>query len=267
VDERRCKAGFGHPLNLDPAATGDRNVDVLSAGSHADANVPGRTTDPANEQNSLFNFLGRSQVRPRDRLDQRHAESVSTPDDEVATVGNLAAAVLFDANLGDRNAPIPERNTALNADDCSPLESRWNRPVEVLLSRDMNLVDDVATEHQALLDGDIKGLLVNGKRRRIVHLVGADIRLVEQVDDVLLCLELHQRGAVVLAEFRQRRPHVPQYRTIMARGIDPGGAVAEEFSLGVELLVDFESDPQSNILVVKRIGHRPNSPAVDNARE
>jgi hypothetical protein len=37
----------------------------------------------------------------------------------------------------------------------------------------------------------------------------------------------------------------------VARGIDPGGAVAEEFSLGIELLVDLEPDPQSDLLVVQ----------------
>ena len=191
VNQGRRQAGFGYALDLDSAPASDRNVDVLPARSHADANMPGRTTDPANAQNRLFNFLGCSQVRPRHRLDQRHAESVGAPDDEVAAVRNLATAVLFDADLRDRDAPVPEGNTALYADDCSPLESRWNRSVEILLASDMNLVDDVAAEHQALLDGDVNGLLVDGERWRIVHLIGTDVRLVEQINDVFFRLELH----------------------------------------------------------------------------
>ena len=217
VDQPRRPAGLGHALDLHPPPAAHRDVDVLPARAHADAHVAGAAAHAADEQDRLRHLVRRPQVRARHRLDQRHAEAVGAPDDQVALVGDLAAGVLLDADLRDRELAAAERQPAVHADDRGALEAGRDRAVEVLLARDVHLVDDVAPEHQALLDGDVHRLLVDQERRRVVHLVGADVLLVEEVDDVLLGLELHQRGAVVLAQLRERRAHVAQHLAVVRR--------------------------------------------------
>ena len=58
-----------------------------------------------------------------------------------------------------------------------------------------------------------------------------------------------------------------QHGTIVVPGIDPGGAMAEEFSLRIELLVYLESDPQSDLSVVQRICHANTLQPSTKARE
>ena len=84
-----------------------------------------------------------------------------------------------------------------------------------------------------------RAVLVDEEGRRVVHLVGADVQMVEEIDDLLLGLELHQRGAVVLAQFAERGPHVAEHFTVVALGIEAGGAAAKELVFGEELLMHF----------------------------
>ena len=102
VDEPRRPARLRHALDLDapPAAHGD--VHVLPARPHPHPHVPRRAADAAHEQDRLLDLVRRPQVGAGHRLDERHAEPVGAPDDEVALVRDLAAGVLLDAHLGDR---------------------------------------------------------------------------------------------------------------------------------------------------------------------
>ena len=77
----------------------------------------------------------------------------------------------------------------------------------------------------------------------------------QQVDDVLLRLELHQCGAVVLAEFGQCRAHVPQHRPVVLARVEPGRAAAEELALGQQLLMDFQPAHESDCFVVNFLMH------------
>jgi hypothetical protein len=101
----------------------------------------------------------------------------------------------------------------------------------------VHLIDDVHVHHQAQLDGDVDGFLVDEEGRRIVHLVGADVDPVQEVDDLLLGLELHERGAVILPELGESGPHVPEHLAVMGGCVDARRAAAEELLPGEELLV------------------------------
>ena len=98
-------------------------------------------------------------------------------------------------------------------------------------------------------------VLVHQERRRIVHLVGADVEMVQEIDDLLLGLELHQRGAVVLAQFAERGPHVAQHFAVVGLGVEAGGAAAEELMFGEELLMHFQSGDQADGLIVEPLDH------------
>ena len=260
VDEARRPARLRDPLDLDAPPAADGDVHVLARGAEAGADVPRRAADAADEEDRLLDLVGRAQVGPGDGLDERHPEAVGPPDDAVPAVAHLAAGVLLDRHLRDGERPAAERDLPVHADDGGPLEAGRDRAVEVLLPRDVDLVDDVAAEHEALLDGDVDRLLVHEERGRVVHLVGADVLHVEEVDDVLLRLELHQRGAVVLAELREGRPHVPEDRPVVGLGVEPRRAAAEELRRGQELLVDLQSADEAHLSVIEGWEHRPPFP-------
>ena len=252
VDEAPRPAGLRHALDLDAPATAHRHVHVLPARAHADAHVGGRAAHPADEKDRLLRLLGCPQVGAGDGLDERHAQPVGPPHDEVAAIGDLAARVLLDRHLRDRELAAAERQPPVHADDGRALKAGGDRAVEILLPRDVHLVDDVAAEHQALLDRDVHRLLVHREGRRVVHLVRAGVLAVEEVDDVLAGLELHERGAVVDAELRERRPHVAQHGAVVRARVAAGRAVAEELALGEQLLVDLEPADEADGGVVER---------------
>ena len=124
----------------------------------AHPHVAGRAADAADEQDRLLDLVGRAQVRAGHGLDQRHAQPVGAPDDQVARSRDLAAGVLLDADLGDRELAAAERQPAVDADDGGALEAGGDGAVQVLLAGDVHLVDDVAAQHQALLDGHVERL-------------------------------------------------------------------------------------------------------------
>jgi len=84
---------------------------------------------------------------------------------------------------------------------------------------------------------------IDEERRRVVHLVGAGVGLVEQIDDVLSGLELHQCRTVVLAELGECRPHVAEDGPVVGFGVEARGAMAEHLLLGEQLLMHLETDP------------------------
>ncbi|MCK7518234.1 MAG: hypothetical protein MZV64_11195 [Ignavibacteriales bacterium] len=134
----------------------------------------------------------------------------------MADVADLAAGVLLEAELDDRDAAVLVRDGAVDAEDGRALEAGRDAAVEVLLAGDVDLVDEVEAVEQGDAEGPVEGLLVDHERRRVVHLVGADRLPVDPVDDLLAGLELHQGRAVVLAELGQGRPHVAEDLGVVA---------------------------------------------------
>ncbi len=131
---------------------------------------------------------------------------------------------------------------------------RWNpvgkTPVEVLFPGDVELAHQIEPKEQRHLDRDVEGGLVDEKRRRVVHFVGAHRVTVNPVDDLLLGLELHERGAVVLAELGERGPHVPEDLRVVFRAVAAGRAPAEQLTVGEDLLVHLKARFEPDRLVV-----------------
>jgi hypothetical protein len=254
VHQFRSPACLRHSFDLDPSAAAHGNVDVLSRRADAHANMSGRTADAADEQDRFFHLIRRPQIGAGYSLNQGHAEAVRAPDDQVARVGNLAAGILLNAHLGDRKRAPAERKPAVDPHDGGALKPGRNRPVQILLPGNVHFVDDVAAEHQALLDGDVHGLLVDKERRRVVHLIGTHVFLVEEVDDVLLGFELHECGAVVLAKLRKRGSHVPQDEPVMSLRVSTCRAAAEHLYGREQLLVDLQPRDQPDLRIINRTG-------------
>ena len=206
----------GHALDFHPLPAAHADVHVLAAGADAGANPAGvRATSPQSSD-GVADFLRRDQLGPRDGFRQRHPQAVGAPDDAVAPVLHLAAGVLFERDVGDRELAALEGKAAVEAHDGRALEAGGNAAVQILFAGDVDLVDDVHAHREADFDGHVQRRLVHEERRRVVHLVGADVQVVQEIDDLLLRLELHQRGAVVLAQFAERRPHVAQHLAVVA---------------------------------------------------
>jgi hypothetical protein len=114
-----------------------------------------------------------------------------------------------------------------------------DRAVEVLLAHHVQLGHQVQVAELRDLDGTAHRLLVDPKRRRVVHLIGAHRAPLQAVHDLLLRLELHERGAVVLTQLAQGGAHVAQHLGVVAGDAPARGAAAEQLGGGAELLVDF----------------------------
>ena len=158
------------------------------------------------------------------------------------------------AHLRDAELSIQKREAPVDADDCGSLKARRDRTVEVLLARDVDLIDDVATQHEALLDGDVDGLWIDQKGRGVIDFVGADIRCVEEIHDVLARLEFHQGGSVIFSELGQSGPHMAQNRTVVVVRVEPRRALAKHFLVGEKLLMDLEADLQPDLGVIDFTG-------------
>ena len=173
----------------------------------------------------------------------------------MALVRDLTAGVLLDADLRDGDLAPAERQAPVHAHNRGALESGRDRTVQVLLARDVHLVHDVAPQHQALLDRHVHRLLVDQKGGRVVHFVGADVRLVQQVDDVLFGLELHQRRAVVFPQFGERRTHVAQHDAVVRFRVKAGRAVTEHLPFGHQLLMHLEPCNEAHFRIIDFLIH------------
>ncbi len=163
-------------------------------------------------------------------------------------VADLAARVLLDADLADVDLPVPVGDVPIGADDGRALETRGDAAVQVLLARDVHLAHHVAPQHHGHGNAAVQGLVVDLEGRGIVHLVGADGLVVQQVDDVLAGLELHQGGAVVLAHLRQGGPHVAQHLgLVLGLVVLAGRTAAEQLAPGQELLVHLQAHHEAQL--------------------
>ncbi len=169
----------------------------------------------------------------------------------MADIAHLAAGVLLEAELDDADGTILVGNRPVDADNGGALETGGNGAIEVLLASDVQLVDHDAVVEHGDAEGDVKGLFIELEGRGIVHLISADGLAVDLVDDLFFRLEFHQRGPVVLAQLRKRRPHVAENLRVIIRAIAACGTAAEELLGGQELLMDFETgfEADSGVIV------------------
>ena len=117
----------------------------------------------------------------------------------MADVANLAAGVLFDAQLDEADIFLRQLEQAFHAHDGGTLEACRDGAVEVLFTGDMHFAHNVQVRTQGDDDGVVQGLAVNRERRSVIDVVGAGGAVLDAVDDFLLRLELHQGCAIVFA--------------------------------------------------------------------
>ena len=245
-----------HALDLDPPAAGHGHVHVLPGRAPTAPRTRAHTGDVRHQPRARLQFQGRVELGLGHHLGQRHSQTVGPEDDAMSDVADLAAAVLLERELPDAQGAIDaqfrdaEGDLAVQSDHRRALEARGDRSVQVLLAHDVQFVDRIEIEQVGDLERDPHRLVVDLEGRRVVHLVGAHAATVEQVDDLLARLELHERGAVVLAELAQRGTHVAQHFGVGVVGVVTRRAPAEEFGRRVELLVDLEPTHESELVVV-----------------
>ena len=243
-------------LDLHPAAAGDAHVHVLAGGAQAAAGAAAGVRHAGDEAHACLDVPGVQEVGFGDRLGQRHAQSVGAEDDAVAHVGDLASRVFFQGELADAQDLVAAQDAVAEGDGAAQahhgraLEARGDGAVQVLLAHDVELAHELEVIEARHLQGVAHGLLVHGEGRGVVHLVGADAAACQPVDDLLAGLELHQGGAVVLAQLTQRGAHMTQDLGVHARGADASGAAAEELALRLELLVDLQPAQEAQGVVV-----------------
>jgi len=179
VHQLHGEPGAGHTLDLATLAAPHADVHVLATGADARADPARAARHHAAEQGGIPHFIGGDQLRSRNGLGQGHAQAVCPPGDLVTLVLYLAAGVLLDADVRDGEPASLEGQPAVHAHDGCALETRRNRAIQVLFSRDVNLVNDVHVHGEAKLDADIDGLLVHQEGRRVVHLIGTDVLVVQ----------------------------------------------------------------------------------------
>jgi hypothetical protein len=252
VNQKGDPAQAGHALDLDTGAAANTHVHVLPCGTVAGAHLSGGPHQAAENLAHLRHLLGRVHVGMGHRLDQGHPQPVGEVNPLVPHVGHLATGILLQPQLVNADFPALIRYPAVHPDDRRALKTGGDAAVEVLLAGHVELVHQLEIQHQGHLEGDVQGLLVQHERRRVVHFVGAYRVAIDAVDDLLLGLELHQRGAVVLAQLRERRPHVPQDLGVVLVAVETGGTPAEYLLVGEQLLVDLQTGAQADFRVVLR---------------
>ena len=139
------QAMWATPLISTRVPPRDADVDVLAGGADAGAHLAGAARQEADVVGGLGRLVGGQHVGVGHGLDQRHAQAVGGIDARVADVGDLAAGVLLDAQLDDADLLAAERDLALDAQDAGALEAGGDAAVQVLLARDVELADDVAS--------------------------------------------------------------------------------------------------------------------------
>jgi hypothetical protein len=234
VDQQRQVLVVVHPLDLHAAAAGNRNIHVLSrrpgAAPHLSRGPRNRSQQPA----TGLQLPRREQVGLGDHLGERHPQPVGLERDAVADVGHLAAGVLLQRELADAQLAVhaqlrhPERHRAREPHHGRALKAGGDRAVEVLLAHHVQLGHQVQVAELRDLDGTAHRLLVGAHRAPL-----------QAVHDLLLRLELHERGAVVLTQLAQGGAHVAQHLGVVAGDAPARGAAAEQLGGGAELLVDF----------------------------
>ena len=101
VRQLRDPLGMLHTLQLDAGTTRAAHVDVLAACAHARADQTRAAAEETDVFAGLAQLVGVLAVGIGDGFDQRHTEAVGLIDAAVADVADLAAGILFDAQLDE----------------------------------------------------------------------------------------------------------------------------------------------------------------------
>src|SRR5262249_17399513 len=152
--------GSRNAFDLDSISATHADIYILPARTDAGADTARAARDHAAEQNGVTHFLRRSKFGPGDSFGQRHAKTIGSPDDLMAFVVHFTARIFFDAQMRDREFSSAKGKESVHTNDSSALETGGNGAVEVLLSGDVDFIDDVHVHHQTKLDRDIDSFLV-----------------------------------------------------------------------------------------------------------
>ncbi len=241
-----------HPFDLHTAPAGHRDVDVLPRGPGAAPHLARRPRNRRQQPATRLQLPGRQQVGLCHGLGERHPQAVGLERDAVPD----AAGILLQRELADAQLAVhaqllhPERHGAGEANHGRALEAGGDRAVEVLLAHHVQLGHQVQVAELRDLDSTAHRLLVDLEGRRVVHLVGAHRAPLQPVHDLFLGLELHERGAVVLAQLAQGGAHVAQHLRVVHLHPATGRAATEQLGGGAELLVDLKARHEAHRIVV-----------------
>ncbi len=146
--------------------------------------------------------------------------------------------------------PAAVREGAGERNERRPLEPAGVRTVDDEFSHRLHLLDGGHAEHLRYREADLERLGVHRGRRLLVVLHQAD-RIVGVVAELPDEFHLFPCRPVDLTEFALRRPKVTVKLPRPLAGVpEKGGAPAEKFLGGVELLVDLDPGFEAKFLIV-----------------
>jgi hypothetical protein len=189
----------GDALDLDPRAPAAAHVDIGAGGADAGAHMARAPVEETDVIGPLLHLVGVDEIGIGDSLNERHPEAVGAVDANMTDVGDLAAGVLFQAELDKAYLLVLQLDLPFHPDDRGALEAGGDGAVEVLLARDMDLPYYFQFREQGDLERLVEGLAVEGEGWGVVNVVGACGFVGDAVNDLLAGLELHEGGAVVFA--------------------------------------------------------------------
>src|SRR5262245_34487966 len=117
VDKLHSVSCTRHTLDFHPVSAPNTDVDILAAGADSGSHAASTSCGQAAKQNGITHLFGRSQVRARDRLGQWHAQSIGAPGHAMPFVMDLAARILFHADVSDREFAPSERQVSIDTYD------------------------------------------------------------------------------------------------------------------------------------------------------
>jgi len=143
VGEQRDPTDAGHPFDLDPGASGHRDVDILAGCANPFSGGPAATGNEADVSGCFGSFPGSEHIRIGDRFDERHTESVGIVDPLMTMVRNFAAAIFLHAELDHADSFIGDWKAAFDAQNAGTLKAGGNAAVQILLAGDVHLPHNV----------------------------------------------------------------------------------------------------------------------------
>ena len=189
-------------------------------------------------------MVRRDYVRGCAYLHQGNSQPVQGVDQAVAPVFYDAGCLLLQAEYAYAHPSRRGLNPAVSADVGGALEAGGVGAVYDHLAHDLQLVHDIDVEQPGNDQGDLQGLGIDLGRRLLIcfHQTGAVIGLVEKLTGYEHLLECRP---VYLSQLAARGPQIPEELKIGLLHLPvAGGAAAEEFMGGVQLLVNLYAADQ-----------------------
>jgi len=187
-------------------------------------------------------------------LHQGNSQPVQGVDQAVAPVFYDAGRFLLQAKDAYSHPSCRGLNPAVRTDVGGALEAGGVGAVYDHLAHDLQLVNYVDVEQPGYDQGDLQSFRIDLGGRLLIRLyqTGAVISLVEELAGYQ---HLLQCGPVYLSQLAARGPQIPEELKIGLLHLPvQGGAAAEEFMGGVQLLVNLYAADQSQGRVVQAGG-------------